>query len=153
MARDVTDSTPIGSKEELISWIAAGEKPEARFRIGTEHEKFPFYRQDLAPVPYEGRAGAGGIRALLEGMQQRLGAENALRGDGHRRVLLDRASHRLVKRQALGRRLRLRARADGEDDGCRKQQMKNQRAVTHAPLPLQGRPRRARAACRARACG
>jgi glutamate--cysteine ligase len=75
MARDVSDSTPIGSKEELISWIAAGEKPEARFRIGTEHEKFPFYRSDLAPVPYEGRAGAGGIRALLEGMQQRLGWE------------------------------------------------------------------------------
>ena len=75
MARDVSDSTPIGSKEELISWIAAGEKPESRFRIGTEHEKFPFYREDLAPVPYEGGAGAGGIRALLEGMQQRLGWE------------------------------------------------------------------------------
>ncbi len=75
MARDVSDSTPIGSKEELIAWIAAGEKPESRFRIGTEHEKFPFYRADLAPVPYEGRAGAGGIRALLEGMQQRLGWE------------------------------------------------------------------------------
>jgi len=75
MARDVSDSTPIGSKDELISWIAAGEKPESAFRIGTEHEKFPFYRSDLAPVPYEGRAGAGGIRALLEGMQQRLGWE------------------------------------------------------------------------------
>lgn len=78
MARDVSDSTPIGSKDELISWIAAGEKPESAFRIGTEHEKFPFYRGDLAPVPYEGRAGAGGIRALLEGMQQRLGWEPIL---------------------------------------------------------------------------
>ena len=78
MARDVSDSTPIGSKDELISWIAAGEKPVSSFRIGTEHEKFPFYRSDLAPVPYEGRAGAGGIRALLEGMQQRLGWEPIL---------------------------------------------------------------------------
>ncbi|MCU4179109.1 glutamate--cysteine ligase [Bosea sp. BH3] len=78
MARDVSDSTPIGSKDELISWIAAGEKPASAFRIGTEHEKFPFYRSDLAPVPYEGRAGAGGIRALLEGMQQRLGWEPIL---------------------------------------------------------------------------
>ena len=78
MARDVSDSTPIGSKDELISWIAAGEKPASSFRIGTEHEKFPFYRSDLAPVPYEGRAGAGGIRALLEGMQQRLGWEPIL---------------------------------------------------------------------------
>jgi len=75
MARDVSDSTPIGSKAELIAWIAAGEKPVSSFRIGTEHEKFPFYRSDLTPVPYEGRAGAGGIRALLEGMQQRLGWE------------------------------------------------------------------------------
>lgn len=75
MARDVSDSTPIGSKAELIAWIAAGEKPVSSFRIGTEHEKFPFYRSDLAPVPYEGRGDAGGIRALLEGMQQRLGWE------------------------------------------------------------------------------
>jgi glutamate--cysteine ligase len=75
MARDVSNTTPIGSKDELISWIAAGEKPPSAFRIGTEHEKFPFYRNDLAAVPYEGRAGRGGIRALLEGMQARLGWE------------------------------------------------------------------------------
>ena len=75
MARDVSDTTPIGSKNELISWIAAGEKPASAFRLGTEHEKFPFYRDDLAPVPYEGRAGAGGIRHLLEGLQAKLGWE------------------------------------------------------------------------------
>ncbi|PTM39042.1 glutamate--cysteine ligase [Bosea sp. 124] len=81
MARDVSDSTPIGSKDELMSWIAAGEKPSSAFRIGTEHEKFPFYRDDLSPVPYEGRQaaegrpGAGGIRHLLEGMQAKLGWE------------------------------------------------------------------------------
>ncbi|HEY5796523.1 MAG TPA: glutamate--cysteine ligase [Bosea sp. (in: a-proteobacteria)] len=75
MARDVSDSTPIGSKQELMSWIAAGEKPPSAFRLGTEHEKFPFYRDDLSPVPYEGRAGVGGIRHLLEGMQAKLGWE------------------------------------------------------------------------------
>jgi glutamate--cysteine ligase len=75
MARDVSDSTPIGSKDELMSWIAAGEKPPSAFRLGTEHEKFPFYRDDLSPVPYEGRSGAGGIRHLLEGMQEKLGWE------------------------------------------------------------------------------
>jgi len=81
MARDVSDSTPIGSKDELISWIAAGEKPASAFRLGTEHEKFPFYRDDLSPVPYEGRPAsdgrkaAGGIRSLLEGMQAKLGWE------------------------------------------------------------------------------
>lgn len=81
MARDVSDLTPIGSKDELMSWMAAGEKPPSAFRIGTEHEKFPFYRDDLAPVPYEGRPAsdgrpaAGGIRSLLEGMQAKLGWE------------------------------------------------------------------------------
>ncbi|KPH82833.1 glutamate--cysteine ligase [Bosea vaviloviae] len=81
MARDVSDLTPIGSKDELMSWVAAGEKPPSAFRIGTEHEKFPFYRDDLAPVPYEGRPAsdgrpaAGGIRSLLEGMQAKLGWE------------------------------------------------------------------------------
>ncbi|MET3893512.1 glutamate--cysteine ligase [Bosea sp. OAE506] len=81
MARDVSDSTPIGSKDELMSWMAAGEKPPSAFRLGTEHEKFPFYTDDLSPVPYEGRAAAegrpaaGGIRHLLEGMQAKLGWE------------------------------------------------------------------------------
>ncbi|WP_439497091.1 glutamate--cysteine ligase [Bosea sp. (in: a-proteobacteria)] len=83
MARDVSDSTPIASKAELIGWIAEGEKPRSAFRLGTEHEKFPFYRDDLAPVPYEGRGtGQGGIRHLLEGMQQRLGWE-PITDDGH----------------------------------------------------------------------
>ena len=75
MARDVTDATPVESRAELIGWFEAGCKPETEFRLGTEHEKFPFYRSDLAPVPYEGRAGAGGIRALLEGMQAETGWE------------------------------------------------------------------------------
>jgi glutamate--cysteine ligase len=75
MARDVSDSTPVGSKDELIAWIAAGEKPPSAFRLGTEHEKFPFYSHDLSPVPYEGAGGRGGIRHLLEGMRERLGWE------------------------------------------------------------------------------
>lgn len=82
MARDVSDTTPVASKAELIGWIAEGEKPRSAFRLGTEHEKFPFYRSDLAPVPYEGRDGAGGIRHILEGMQARLGWEPIL-DDGH----------------------------------------------------------------------
>jgi glutamate--cysteine ligase len=68
MARDVTDITPITSKDALIRWLEDGCKTEAHYRIGTEHEKIPFYRGDLAPVPY---AGDRGIRALLEAMQQR----------------------------------------------------------------------------------
>jgi glutamate--cysteine ligase len=81
MARDQTDPTPIESKEELIGWIAAGEKPESAFRLGTEHEKFPFYSDDFSPVPYEGRAGRKGVRALLEGMQVLTGWQPIMEGD------------------------------------------------------------------------
>jgi glutamate--cysteine ligase len=78
MARDVSDSTPIGSQRELVDWIAQGVKPKPQWRIGTEHEKIPFYVEDLSPVPYEGRRG---IRALLEGMEHLLGWEPILEGD------------------------------------------------------------------------
>jgi len=75
MARDTTDSQPIGSVDELVDYIAQGCKPKSQWRIGTEHEKFPFYVDGNRPVPYEGERG---IRALLEGMQQRLGWEPIL---------------------------------------------------------------------------
>ena len=52
-----TKMTPIESRDELVAYIEQGEKPKAQWRIGTEHEKFPFYRSDLRPVPYEGPAG------------------------------------------------------------------------------------------------
>ena len=77
MARDVSDSTPIESRDELVAWFEIGNKPEADYRIGTEHEKFPFYRNGLTPVAY---AGPRGIRALLEGMQGLLGWEPIMEG-------------------------------------------------------------------------
>ena len=48
--------------------------------IGLEHEKLPFYRDTLAPVPYEGdpASGRGGIRALLDGLAERQGWERIL---------------------------------------------------------------------------
>jgi glutamate--cysteine ligase len=74
MARDVSDSTPITSRDELVHWIEAGEKPARDFRIGTEHEKIPFYRQDHTPVPYLGRPPERqGIGALLADMQAQTG--------------------------------------------------------------------------------
>jgi glutamate--cysteine ligase len=78
MARDTVDLTPIEGRDALIDWFEQGIKPEAAFRIGTEHEKFPFYAADFSPVPY---AGEHGIRALLEGMQALTGWEAILEGD------------------------------------------------------------------------
>ena len=66
MARDQTDTTPLTSRDDLVAWIAAGEKPKEQFRVGTEHEKTPFTLDGHSPVPYEGNRG---IKALLEGMQ------------------------------------------------------------------------------------
>jgi glutamate--cysteine ligase len=62
------DSPVITSRDELVAYLEAGSKPESDWRIGTEHEKFGFYRQNYAPVPY---AGERGIRALLEMLHER----------------------------------------------------------------------------------
>jgi glutamate--cysteine ligase len=35
-------SAPIQSKQDLIDFLAGGEKPAEDWRIGTEHEKFGF---------------------------------------------------------------------------------------------------------------
>ena len=75
MARDIDNTAPIESPDELTAWIAQGAKPAQSFRVGTEHEKIPFYLADHTPVPYDGARGRPGIRHLLEGMRQRLGWE------------------------------------------------------------------------------
>ena len=60
----------IESKAQLIEALSKGSKPKSEWRIGTEHEKFPFLTDTLRPVPYEG---ARSIRALLEGLRDRYG--------------------------------------------------------------------------------
>jgi glutamate--cysteine ligase len=70
MARDTTDFSPIEGIDELVDYLSDGCKPQEKWRIGTEHEKFPFYVDGHAPVPYGGERG---IRSLLEGMQEKLG--------------------------------------------------------------------------------
>ncbi|MGI8526161.1 MAG: glutamate--cysteine ligase, partial [Pseudolabrys sp.] len=78
MARDQIDMTPIETREELIAWFEAGNKPKPQWRAGTEHEKFAFTLNGHRPVPYQG---ACSIRALLEGMQHLLGWEPITDGD------------------------------------------------------------------------
>jgi glutamate--cysteine ligase len=75
MARDVVDTAAIETRNDLVTWIEKGCKARSRFRLGTEHEKVPFY-PDTAPVPYERPSSRrGGIRDLLEALQTRLGWE------------------------------------------------------------------------------
>jgi glutamate--cysteine ligase len=72
------DSPPIGSKADLVAWIAKGEKPKAKWRIGTEHEKILFHTDTLAPVAYEGPRG---VRVLFEQLMARYGWQPILEGD------------------------------------------------------------------------
>ncbi len=78
MARDTMDTRPVESINQLIEDIAAGEKPKANWRIGTEHEKFLFYIDGNRPVPY---GGDKGIRVILEQMQQKLGWDPIMDAD------------------------------------------------------------------------
>ncbi|MBB3608404.1 glutamate--cysteine ligase [Rhizobium sp. BK602] len=75
MARDTTDQTPLSSVSDMTAYLAAGNKPKEQFRIGTEHEKFVFFRADNSPVPYAGEAS---ISALLNGLQKKSGWEPIL---------------------------------------------------------------------------
>ncbi len=78
MARDLVDMTPIETRDELVAWFEEGNKPKEQFRIGTEHEKFPFTVGGHDPVPYDGPRG---IRALLDGMGMLLGWEPIMEGE------------------------------------------------------------------------
>ncbi len=78
MARDTTDQTPLSSVQELTDYLAAGNKPTDAFRIGTEHEKFAFFRADNSPVPYFGESSISG---LLKGLQAKSGWDPILDGD------------------------------------------------------------------------
>ena len=68
----------IEGKAQLVSYLEAGCKPKAEWRLGTEHEKFAFLTDTLRPVPYDGERS---IKALLEGLAARFGWTPAMEGD------------------------------------------------------------------------
>ena len=63
-------STIIKDVGQLVEWLAKGEKPAADWRIGTEHEKFLFYRNSLRPVAYDGDSG---VEAMLHALCKVIG--------------------------------------------------------------------------------
>jgi glutamate--cysteine ligase len=69
---------PIESRDQLISYFVDGFKPKSDWRIGTEHEKFPFLKDSRRPVPYEGKSS---IRALLEGLRDSYGWQGVYEGE------------------------------------------------------------------------
>ncbi len=82
-------STPITGRQQLVDYLAAGEKPRAAWRIGTEHEKFGFCTDDLRPPTFEGERG---IKALLETLATRYGWQVAREGENPVALSRDKAS-------------------------------------------------------------
>ena len=77
--REQGEASPlVESTDDLVGWIAAGEKPPERWLIGTEHEKLVFDSSTLAAVPYDGERG---IRALMQAMIDRFGWEAIREGE------------------------------------------------------------------------
>ena len=56
---------PITEPRQLAAYLEAGSKPAEHWQIGTEHEKFAFYKEDHRPVPYEGPRGIGALLKAL----------------------------------------------------------------------------------------
>src|ERR1700761_2448022 len=61
------DADPIiESRDDLLEVFRKGEKPKDRWRIGTEHEKFVYWKDGSHRAPsYEEK---GGIHALMIGL-------------------------------------------------------------------------------------
>ena len=69
---------PIESFDQLAAYMASGCKPASDWRIGTEHEKFGYLTDTLAPLPYDGPRS---IRALMDGLADRFGWQPVREGD------------------------------------------------------------------------
>ena len=79
MASAKDKAPPVQNRAQLVAHLESGSKPDASvWRIGTEHEKFAFYKDTLGPVPYEGERGIG---ALLEGLAQNYGWKRVREGE------------------------------------------------------------------------
>ena len=61
---------PITDRAQLAGYMEAGSKPPEAWRIGTEHEKFGYCEDSLAPLPYDGPQS---IHAVLAGLRDRFG--------------------------------------------------------------------------------
>ena len=55
----------MGSVDDLVAHLASGEKPRARWRVGTEHEKIGLYADTLRRVPFEGERGIEGCSSAI----------------------------------------------------------------------------------------
>ncbi len=71
-------SPPIESRSDLVAWIAKGEKARAKWRIGTEHEKFLFHTDTFTRPAYDEPRG---VRAIFDGLRAKFGWEPIKEGE------------------------------------------------------------------------
>lgn len=58
----------IESYDQLVAYFEDGNKPKSDWRIGTEHEKFGYFRDSLKPIGYE-----NGIEPILNALADKFG--------------------------------------------------------------------------------
>ena len=58
--------------DQLVHYLSDGCKPKSEWKVGTEHEKFGFFKDTLKPIPYDGTRS---VKSLLIGLQNRYGWE------------------------------------------------------------------------------
>jgi glutamate--cysteine ligase len=61
------DAAPVEGRDSLVAYIESGCTPADTWRIGTEHEKFPYRLADFGTLSYDA---PGGIRDILKGMER-----------------------------------------------------------------------------------
>ncbi|GAB3128767.1 glutamate--cysteine ligase [Novispirillum itersonii] len=61
------NAAPVASRDDLVAYLESGSRSRDEWRIGTEHEKFPFRIADGSTLSYDE---PGGIRDILKGMEQ-----------------------------------------------------------------------------------
>ncbi|MBT6223067.1 MAG: glutamate--cysteine ligase, partial [Rhodobiaceae bacterium] len=54
--------------QDLIAYFQYGCKSKSKWVIGTEHEKFAYYKDSKLPIQYDGQ---NGVKALLENLANR----------------------------------------------------------------------------------
>lgn len=63
------------TEQQLVDYVASGCKPKEKWRIGTEHEKFGFYKDDKRRIKYED------IQSILLEMQERFEWDPIMEGE------------------------------------------------------------------------
>jgi glutamate--cysteine ligase len=72
------DPTPIESREQLLEFFRSGATPRQDRGVGTEHEKFVFWRRECGMVTH---GGAEGIETIFERLEERYDWRPIYEGD------------------------------------------------------------------------